>query len=227
MKTKSIGKIARLPRPLREQLNVRLRNQEPGNRLVSWLNSLPEVRAIVAAQFGSRPISKQNLSEWKHHGFRDWLARREAFEFARNLRVEDLDPQPGAPQAFSARLTQWAAIHYAAAARSVDFIDDDPDHNWRRVRKLCGDAVALRRCDLRSAALDLQRQRFALNEQALVSRLRKTELQIATKLAAAHTGPATGQTARPAPGTSGRRPSEPPPAINDALQPGPDPASLI
>jgi hypothetical protein len=34
------GKIARLPRELRDELNRRLREGEPGIRLVEWLNSL-------------------------------------------------------------------------------------------------------------------------------------------------------------------------------------------
>jgi len=33
------GKIARIPLEIREQLNCRLADGEPGNRLVEWLNS--------------------------------------------------------------------------------------------------------------------------------------------------------------------------------------------
>ncbi|SPE59602.1 hypothetical protein SBV1_3350003 [Verrucomicrobia bacterium] len=59
------GKIARLPHEIRERLNGRLQNGEPGKPLAEWLNSLPEVRAILAAEFGGKRVREQNLSEWK------------------------------------------------------------------------------------------------------------------------------------------------------------------
>ena len=68
------GKIARLPRAMREELNRRLRDGEQGNKLVAWLNGLPEVKAVVALEFGGKPIREQNLSEWRKGGYRDWLA---------------------------------------------------------------------------------------------------------------------------------------------------------
>ena len=46
-----VGKIARLPRALREQLNHRLQDGELGRRLVDWLNASPEVKAVLAAEF--------------------------------------------------------------------------------------------------------------------------------------------------------------------------------
>jgi hypothetical protein len=59
------GKIARLPRAVRTQLNGRLGNGEPGPELLDWLNGLPEVRKVIQSQFDGTPISKQNLSEWR------------------------------------------------------------------------------------------------------------------------------------------------------------------
>jgi hypothetical protein len=57
------GKIARLTRPIRDELNRRLQDGEPGVRLVAWLNGLPETQKILQVDFGGRPISEQNLSE--------------------------------------------------------------------------------------------------------------------------------------------------------------------
>jgi hypothetical protein len=69
------GKIARLPLPIREQLNARLHHGEVGQELVAWLNSLPEVQALLAAHFDRRPINEPNLTEWKQGGYEDWLAQ--------------------------------------------------------------------------------------------------------------------------------------------------------
>ena len=82
---KRTGKIARLPHQLRDQLNQRLHNGEPGVDLIKWLNSLPEVQAILAEHFAGVPISPQNLSEWNNGGFLDWLTTQELLEDAREF----------------------------------------------------------------------------------------------------------------------------------------------
>ena len=82
---KRTGKIARLPHHLRNQLNERLHNGEPGVDLIKWLNALPEVQAILAEHFNGVPISPQNLSEWNNGGFLDWLTTQELLEDAREF----------------------------------------------------------------------------------------------------------------------------------------------
>jgi hypothetical protein len=47
------GKIARLPREIRDQLNRRLSDGEPGSQLVIWLNSLPESQAVLARELAA------------------------------------------------------------------------------------------------------------------------------------------------------------------------------
>ena len=47
------GKIARLPKHLREELNRRLDHGERGQALLHWLNSRPDVRALSAADLKS------------------------------------------------------------------------------------------------------------------------------------------------------------------------------
>jgi hypothetical protein len=74
--TTRTGKVARLPLSIRDELNARLRNGEMGKRLVSWLNSLPAVREILATEFDGKPISQGNLSNWKSGGFRDSLRQQ-------------------------------------------------------------------------------------------------------------------------------------------------------
>jgi len=66
------GKIARLPRTVREQLNRKLDDGQPSKSLVAWLNSLAPVQAILQKEFNGTPINQSNLSDWKLGGFRDW-----------------------------------------------------------------------------------------------------------------------------------------------------------
>ncbi|HXE43262.1 MAG TPA: hypothetical protein VN516_09580 [Candidatus Baltobacteraceae bacterium] len=43
-----VGKIARLPGPIRNELNRRIHNGALGRELVPWLNALPEVQTVLA-----------------------------------------------------------------------------------------------------------------------------------------------------------------------------------
>ena len=71
------SKIARLPLDVREELNRRMENGEPGADLVRWLNGRRETKRVMAARFDGRQITEQNLSEWRAGGHQDWLALEE------------------------------------------------------------------------------------------------------------------------------------------------------
>src|SRR5271154_3110592 len=79
MRTRN-GKIARLPRHVREELNRRLERSEPSPQLLAWLNALPGVREFLQKEFDGEPVSKQNLSRWHLGGYQDWLTRRDFFD---------------------------------------------------------------------------------------------------------------------------------------------------
>ena len=80
-----IGKIARLPLPIRQRLNERLENGEPNRRVVCWLNSLEPVQQRLAEYFEGRPINENNLSAWKQGGFRDWQRNQRPPPVARDF----------------------------------------------------------------------------------------------------------------------------------------------
>src|SRR5207253_8244326 len=96
MKTRT-GKIARLPKSIRQELNQRIENGWQGVKLVEWLNELPEVRQILREQFHNEPITEPNLSRWKEGGYEDWLRHRESQEQLRWMieRGEDVNSQGG------------------------------------------------------------------------------------------------------------------------------------
>jgi hypothetical protein len=91
------GKIARLPRTIRTQLNERLDQSEPSPELLQWLNALPEVQAVVKDHFDGFPISKQNLSQWRQGGFLEWLARSDLAHDAQEVTqlAEEMDDSDG------------------------------------------------------------------------------------------------------------------------------------
>jgi hypothetical protein len=73
MKTRN-GKIAQLPKPIRDDLNHRLENGKQSPELLKWLNSLPETKDLLAQKFDNQPITPSNISDWRHGGFQDWRA---------------------------------------------------------------------------------------------------------------------------------------------------------
>jgi hypothetical protein len=79
------GKIARLPKEIRDQLNHRLDDGRQGNELVVWLNSLPEVQTVLSKQFEGNAINKQNLSQWRLGGYREWQRKQERLEIMLQL----------------------------------------------------------------------------------------------------------------------------------------------
>jgi hypothetical protein len=95
------SKIACLPGHLRDELNRRLRNNEPGLRLLDWLNRLPEVQAVLAHDFAGRPINGVNLTHWKAGPYRQWRLHQK-FLKALDLYTTGRDPHPVAR---AARLT--------------------------------------------------------------------------------------------------------------------------
>ena len=158
MNTSRRGKIAQLPRAIRHQLNLRLQDGEEGKSLVAWLNSLPEAQAIVAAGFGGKPIREQNLSEWKHGGYRDWLLQQQALEVAVHLwenagELADEDRPP-----LSDSLALCVTARYAVACREIS-ATEGPE-GWRLLRELCADLVKIRRGDHSAGRLELERDRL-------------------------------------------------------------------
>ena len=89
-----VGKIARLPGAVRHELNRRLYNGALGKNLVPWLNALPEVALVLNERFASRPITEDNISEWRRGGFQEWLRERERRTRLRELAAENPTHNP-------------------------------------------------------------------------------------------------------------------------------------
>jgi signal transduction histidine kinase len=168
------GKIARLPRAIRQELNRRLDDGEQGKKLVAWLNGLPEVQAVVAAEFGGKPIREQNLSEWKQRAYRDWVAQQQAREVVERLNEDaaEWDAESRAP--LTNILSRWLAARYAVATRRVS--ETRGPKGWRLLREMCGDIVELRKGDHSRERLQIDRERLKLEKE-------KSEKQICEKVA--------------------------------------------
>ncbi len=157
------GKIARLPRHIREELNQRLDNSAPSKTILEWVNALPEVQTILKAEFEDKPITRQNLSDWERSpGFRTWRLRRDALEFSEESIPDELDQST--LEKISAKLLRFLQLRYAAVANALPAPAEDPEAELRLLARLCGDLTALRRGDLSAGRLTLEQERLALEK---------------------------------------------------------------
>lgn len=162
MQTTRTGKIARIPLAIREQLNNRLLDGDQGRKLVTWLNSLPEVREVLDREFAGKPVRPQNLSEWRKGGYRDWLHLREARHAATQMR-EEAAIQSSNGETLTETLAHWLAVRYMLASRTLS--ESSGPQQWKMLRELCGDIVELRRGDHSMRRIELERQRVAAAER--------------------------------------------------------------
>jgi hypothetical protein len=156
------GKIARLPRHIREQINRRLRDGEPAASIIKWLNALPEVQKIMAAEFDGHPVRAQNLSQWKQRGYRAWLVQQEKHELLGEMVAEGEETKARFGEAVTDKLAGWVIPNFLAEARARLAAAKTPDESWAIYETLCTYLVPLRRGDHASARLQLDRERFDL-----------------------------------------------------------------
>ena len=149
------GKITRLPSNIRDQLHQRLANGETSELILPWLNSLPEVKAILDAQFDGQPISDKNLSEYRKRGFRRWEMRQSALEFSSEAGADEPAPSHAQSIPLVDNLVHWISLRFAAAAHNSTLVDD-PETELRQIRQFLADIVARR--------IHLEQQRLALEE---------------------------------------------------------------
>jgi hypothetical protein len=131
------GKIARLPLAIRQELNTRLRNGEEGKQLVLWLNGLPAVQEILAAQFNAKPITEPNLSRWRSGGYADWLLEQMAPE-TRVKEVLEMSPDLVATvqNGFIEKMALLLACHMLAEFKRHPLSSDSEAEAklWRELR---------------------------------------------------------------------------------------------
>jgi hypothetical protein len=159
-----LGKLSRLPGHLREQLNLRLANCEAAKTLLPWLNSLPELQAIIKERFNDEPVSEQNLSEYRQHSFRKWETRQAALEFCAEAQADAPSGQSQLPvQPIVNQLVHWISLRFAAAAHNST-IPADAETELRQIRQFLNDILALRRGDLSAQRIQLEQQRLSLEQ---------------------------------------------------------------
>jgi len=161
MRTRN-GKIAHLPHSIREQINQRLQDGEEAKSLIQWLNALPEVQAVLQTHFEGNPINPVNFTEWKQGGFREWQQQQLALKLVQNVNDENAIGHKALASPLTGKLAHWAAVHLAAFAQAMVAQEENAETRWARLREFCAQLCRLRRGDLASDRLSIERERLAL-----------------------------------------------------------------
>jgi hypothetical protein len=158
------GKIARLPKTLRHELNLRLQDGEPAKTLAVWLNSLPTVQDVLHALFDGAPIREQNISEWRKGGFLDWERAEDARAALGDVEEEITDMKETSKEGLTHRLAFYLAAQLALQIQRVSALPDG-DAKVKSLRELTASLVALRRGDLQEERLQLEREKEGLKHK--------------------------------------------------------------
>ena len=155
------GKIARLPEPVRRELNQRLKNGEIARIILPWLNALPEVRRVLAEFFGGLPVNEPNLCAWRRGGFVDWEQGEE-----KAARIVDLASLAASlPGANVGGLAEGAsAIASARIFEVLEAMDGTPD--LERLSKAIQSLGTLRAIEIARQNSEIQRARIEQRREA-------------------------------------------------------------
>jgi len=154
------GKIARLPFEIREELNTRLLNGETAIDLVPWLNAQPAVQSVLSVQFQEKPISEQNVSNWRQGGFCDWLGLRDWRAICATS--AEASAQIGAT-GFNAG--NFLLLLTARLAANLDRWEDSTEAKLPQMttlHRLIATVLRIHQSELKDARLDLDRERVEL-----------------------------------------------------------------
>ncbi|HEV2693960.1 MAG TPA: hypothetical protein VG347_13785 [Verrucomicrobiae bacterium] len=167
------GKICRLPRAIREQVNQRLDDGVPGKQLVVWLNGLPEVRALLASEFGGAAINEQNLTNWKQGGFREWRMRED-------MRALVPPKDAEAASVTTEQLRTVVTARYLVAVREWQRAPVAGQRRWRQMRVILHDVLKLQKHGYKEKRLALAEERMEWQQktearQAMTGMLQELE----------------------------------------------------
>jgi hypothetical protein len=158
------GKIANLPSQIRDELNRRIDDGVPGNELVEWLNSQPEVLKVITERFDGCPISEQNLSEWRKRGHQQWLADRMIIDELGGL-SENADAI-GQTGISGEKLLLVLTAAYAVMIQNWEIIPkDELTYKMAVFRHLTNGVLAVRRGELQAIRVEIAHERLEMIQE--------------------------------------------------------------
>jgi len=151
------GKIARLPLAIREELNQRLQDGQPGTELIEWLNTLPDVQAVLELEFAGEPVSDNNLSAWKNGGYLDWEQDQSTRQELEAFLTKVSSLKKATKDGLADQISLFLAAKMALELVQLDAIPDRAEKSKAR-RELLDSLALLRRSELDGEKLRFERE---------------------------------------------------------------------
>jgi len=150
------GKIARLPAAIRTALNQRILDGEQGQPLVEWLNGLPNVQAVLQAQFDGHAITENNLSQWRNGGYAAWETGERMADNVKSIMDGTTALKAAAKEALTDRMALMLAANMAIALQGLESMPDGIEKVkvWRELRI---GVLALKRSEFCGELLKIER----------------------------------------------------------------------
>ncbi len=161
---------------------MRMDNGEDGAELLAWLNGLEDAQEMLKEHFEGVGINKQNLSEWRQGGFREWQLREEMLGQVEGLR-ESGDELAGMLEGVSlaGMLGRVLAVRYAALLNTWNGeADEKMEAQLRVLRMMVKDVALLQRTleraerwqrELEREEDELEREEFEASKQRSLNML--------------------------------------------------------
>jgi hypothetical protein len=161
------GKIATLPSDIRNLLSFRMHEGQPNTSLLAWLNALPQVQERIRSHGKGETITKQNLSQWRLGGFREWSIHYDLERQATRLtEYSDELHQSVDASLLAGRMADLLAARYAALLNSWDGSPNPEfEDKLRLLRGLNRDLALLQKTQERSARQKVEDARQSEDDQ--------------------------------------------------------------
>ena len=160
-------------------MNLRLYNGQEGKLVVDWLNGSPLVQQVLAEGFGGKPISEQNLSEWRQGGYVEWEARKGLLTEAKDMVDYGEAMEDCATDEFVEKLTLVVSARYASLVMRWD---GEPTEEVKErlavLGKLSKDVLALQRGSHRAVRLAMAEERHEWAEFEFEKKLAELEARL-------------------------------------------------
>lgn len=161
------GKIAALPLRIREEVNQRLADGQTGAQILPWLNTLPEVRAILADRFDGVDVSDENLSAFRNGDHQDWIREQGRVEQVRKLAEYSMRIAQATGQNMTTGAVQIAAGRIFELFEAGLYGGEDGESLTdivSAISSLHKASVASKRLDVAQATLEQRNRQLALEE---------------------------------------------------------------
>ncbi|MCE0496954.1 MAG: hypothetical protein LV481_03290 [Methylacidiphilales bacterium] len=160
-----INKIRTLPSAIRDEVSRRLEEGHIPREIAEWLNTVEEVRKILAEKWHGAPVERRAVDRWRQTGYLEWRRKHEHLEQLKELSEYALK----LGQAAGGSIADGSAA--IAGGRIMSILENASDEDMLKmvhaITELRAGDFTKERLKQGGQKLELERQRFQLQSTEL------------------------------------------------------------